>query len=138
MSPNLHKSPLILPKGKDMHGVLHYFYQNSIDPLNTFPKIDASGSWDNDDPKSIIKWHVNDAAEGWASNNIKGAWFSLSFGINLMKLTHFSFKGEVGYAFATKFELYGLRDGEEILKRPPGAAARTLHTLKDGLWPLKL
>ena len=31
-----------------------------------------------------------------------------------------------------------LMDGEEILKRPPGAAARTLHTLKDGLWPLKL
>ena len=31
-----------------------------------------------------------------------------------------------------------LMDGEEILKRPPGSAAKTLHTLKDGLWPLKL
>ena len=31
-----------------------------------------------------------------------------------------------------------MMDGEEILKRPNGAAAQTLHTLKDGLWPLKM
>ena len=30
-----------------------------------------------------------------------------------------------------------LMNGAEILKRPAGACAQTLHTLKDGLWPLK-
>ena len=110
-----YKTPLIQPiQDKDINGIFDFFLNKSIDPTTTFLDIKTNGNWPNTDPWLIIKWKYQSAK--WASINQLNSYLAFSFSPNILKLTHFSFKGYIGYGFAMKFDLYGLKHFDDWVK----------------------
>ena len=115
MTKLYYTTPLIKPSQEnDINGIFDFFLNQSIDPTETFLGIKTSGNWPKSDPLSVIKWKYQDAK--WASENKLNSYMAFSFSPNIIKLTHFSFKGYIGYGFATKFDLYGLKQFDKWIK----------------------
>ena len=110
-----YKTPVIRPTSdNDINGIFDFFLNKSIDPTKTFLAVKTSGNWSDFDPLSVITWKYNEGK--WASENEINSYLAFSFSPNIIKLTHFSFKGLKENGFATKFDLYGSQHFDNWIK----------------------